>query len=167
MPGLKSMSKFWIWQSSAYGRVFNMRALHSILDISEVLNMPGFWIWLHKVLNMPQYGWIYLNKTWICLNMSEFTIINRFLNMVTVRVNGYLLTDRCMQNPIYYLRWSALEKLCKKLNLKSWEGYEYVSDFKYVRVLNIRKFPLIWQRSEYALGCNYGKVLIVQGFWVC
>ena len=111
MPGLESMSKFWIWQSSAYGRVFNMRALHSILDISEVLNMPGFWIWLHKVLNMPQYGWIYLNKTWICLNMSEFTIINRFLNMITLRVNGYLLTDRRMQNPIYYLRWSALEKL--------------------------------------------------------
>ena len=111
MPGLESMSKFWIWQSSAYGRVFNMRALHSILDISEVLNMPGFWIWLHKVLNMPQYGWIYLNKTWICLNMSEFTIINRFLNMVTLRVNGYLLTDRRMQNPIYYLRWSALGKL--------------------------------------------------------
>ena len=111
MPGLESMSKFWIWQRSAYGRVFNMRALHSILDISDVLNMPGFWIWLHKVLNMPQYGWIYLNKTWICLNMSEFTIINRCLNMITLRVNGYLLTDRRMQNPIYYLRWSALEKL--------------------------------------------------------
>ena len=55
---------FWIcqnmpWQSSEYvlgskyGRVVNIQELH-------------------RVLNVPQYGWIYLNRPWICL--SEFTI---------------------------------------------------------------------------------------------
>ena len=32
--------------------------------------------------------------------------------------------------------------------LNLWNGSEYVPDFKYVRVLNIRRFLLIWQGSE-------------------
>ena len=48
-----------------------------------------------------------------------------------------------------------------------WEGSEYVSDFKYVRVLNIRKFSYIWQGSKYASGCNYGRVPSIPGFRVC
>ena len=36
--------------------------------------------------------------------------------------------------------------------------------FKYITVLNIRKFLLIWQSSEYALGCSYGRVLNIPGF---
>ena len=36
---------------------------------------------LLRVLNMPQYGWKCLNKMWICLNMSEFTITESALNM--------------------------------------------------------------------------------------
>ena len=34
-------------------------------------------------------------------------------------------------------------------------------------VLNIHKFSLIWQGSEYALGCNYLRVLNIPGFRVC
>ena len=44
---------------------------------ARVLNMQE----LHRVLNMPQYSWICLNRTWICLNMCEFAIIDRVLNM--------------------------------------------------------------------------------------
>ena len=51
---------------------------------------------------------------------------------------------------------------CKKVHLK--EGSEYVPGFKYVRVLNIRKFAHTWQGSEYALGCNYRRVLNIPGF---
>ena len=40
-----------------------------------------------------------------------------------------------------------------------------MSGFK--NVLNISKFLLQWQGSEYALGCNYGRVLSNQGFQVC
>ena len=39
--------------------------------------------------------------------------------------------------------------------------------FKYVQVLNIRKFSQIWQGSEYSLGCSYIRVLNIPGFQVC
>ena len=39
--------------------------------------------------------------------------------------------------------------------------------FKHLRVLNICKFSLIWQGSEYASGCNYGGVLNNPGLRVC
>ena len=42
-----------------------------------------------------------------------------------------------------------------------------MSGFKYVRVLNIRKFSPKWQGSEYASECNYGGVLHIPGFRVC
>ena len=42
-----------------------------------------------------------------------------------------------------------------------------MSCFKFVRVLNIRKFSLIWQGSEYASGCNYARFLSIPGFRVC
>ena len=68
-------------KSPKYGRVLNMRALHSVLNIPEyalrVLSTSGFWICkeLHMVLDMPQHGSIYLSRTRICLNMSEFTLM--------------------------------------------------------------------------------------------
>ena len=58
-----------------------------VLNISWVLNMPGFWIWQGseylKVAQGSKYtpSWIYLNRTWVCLNMSGFFIIDRILNM--------------------------------------------------------------------------------------
>ena len=61
------------WQSSGYILVL----ICQDSEYGRVLNMQE----LHRVLNMPQYGWIYLSRTWICLNMSGFTIMNRFLNM--------------------------------------------------------------------------------------
>ena len=54
----------------------------------------------------------------------------------------------------------------KNSNLNLWEGSEYVSAFKYVKILNIYKFFLIRHGSEYAPGCNYGMVLNIPGFWV-
>ena len=39
--------------------------------------------------------------------------------------------------------------------------------FKYVKVLNNRRFSKIYQGSEYALWCNYGRVLNIPGFRVC
>ena len=106
MPQVWNNSKFWIWQSSEYGRVLIMWALHSVLNMPEfaltefsiylgfhicqnseygrVLNMQG----LHRVLHMPQnslithntkYGfWIGREYAWICLN---FLIMDRVLNM--------------------------------------------------------------------------------------
>ena len=61
MPQVLNMPKFWIRQSSEYGRVLNTRALHNVLNMPEympwqsseyilgskyarILNMAGFWI---------------------------------------------------------------------------------------------------------------------------
>ena len=129
MPIL-NMPKFWIWPISGSGRVVNMPAFHSVpnmpeyflydrvLNISRALHMPVFWIQkLHRVLNMPQCGWIYLNWTWICLKTSEFTIINRLLNMfiqyiVTLQLTEYLLRD--IQN------WS-----------KTWDGALWKNNYNF------------------------------------
>ena len=91
--------KFWIWQSSENGRVLNMRALHSILNMPEyavnvscssslylvlniswVLNMPGFWIRQGSEYEGVTHGsnyatlwlniiWIECEYAWICLNV--------------------------------------------------------------------------------------------------
>ena len=67
----------------------------------------------------------------------------------------------------------ASNYFCKKPILNLWEGSEYMSDFEYsepwiVRALNIRKFLLIWRgsESEYASGCNNGRILNIPGFHV-
>ena len=45
------MPKFWLWQSSKYGRVFNMRALLSVLNMPEYA-LIELWIYLALILNM-------------------------------------------------------------------------------------------------------------------
>ena len=109
MPGVLNMLKFWIWQGFQYASVRQRSEYARIcldrvdLRISSeyisgpkyarILNMAGFWLHkLHRVLNMPQYSWICLNRTWICLNMSEFTIIDRVLNMRETILNARSLS---------------------------------------------------------------------------
>ena len=84
-----NMTSLWIWQGSQYvsfTQLFDYAriclAWHSSKCIlgskyASILNMKQ----LHRVLNMPQHGWIHLNWTRICLKKSGFTIINRLLNM--------------------------------------------------------------------------------------
>ena len=91
MSKILNMTKFWIWQGSQNGRVTQFSeypkiCLDSVLDISQVLKMPGFYDYgrvlnKHTIQNIPQYGWICLNRMWICLSMSEFTIIDTVLNI--------------------------------------------------------------------------------------
>ena len=109
MPGVLNMLKFWIWQGfqytsvrqrSEYARIcldrVDLRISSEYISGSKyarILNMAGFWLYkLHRVLNMPQYSWICLNRTWICLNMSEFTIIDRVLNMRETILNARSLS---------------------------------------------------------------------------
>ena len=137
--------RFLICQDSAYGRVLNMQDLYMVLNIS-------------------QYGWIYLNRTWICLNMSEFTIIDRILNMyhtlhsarsLCKLLSTYLEIFRGRE--VYSEPWQRAKTECfgkiiivfkyfskKNSIFNFWESSEYVSGFKYARVLNIYKFSWIW-----------------------
>ena len=45
MPRVLNIPKFWIWQSSEYGSVLNMRASHSVLNIPEYA-LIEFWMHL-------------------------------------------------------------------------------------------------------------------------
>ena len=91
-----NMPIFWIWQSSEYERVLNMKALHCflnktkicferVLNISWVLNMPGFWIWQYseyaRVTHGSKYATTWLNMSAKDASISEFTITDRVLNM--------------------------------------------------------------------------------------
>ena len=64
------------WQSSEYILGFRYARIEDS-EYGRVLNMQE----LHRVLDMSQYGCVRVNRTWICLNMSEFKIIDRVLNM--------------------------------------------------------------------------------------
>ena len=78
-----NLAKFWIWQGSQYASVtqrsdYARICLSRVLNISWVLNMLGFWVsqgseYL-KVIQGSKYA-----RMW--LNMSEFTIVDRVLNI--------------------------------------------------------------------------------------
>ena len=95
---------FWIWH--------NMPCQSSVFVLGSkyrgIFSMAGFWI-CRKTLNIPQNGCICRNKTWICLDMSEFTIIDKILNMYQ-EIHCVRLLYKSMstyweiQNPVNYLR---------------------------------------------------------------
>ena len=145
---------FWIcqnmlWQSSEY--ILNSKYV-------RILNMSEFWLWqvsdasysrfwicynmaeyVSILVNMPEYVWIYDNR-----QDSEYAPYSAWVE-VTLKVNQYLLRDRHIQNPVKtkmerFGKITFVNFFCKKLKLKSWEGSKYVFGFKYVRVVNIRKF---------------------------
>ena len=176
-----NMTKFWIWQGSQYPSVSRRSEYARIClawqsseyitgsECASILNMKQ----LYRVLNMPQYGWICLNWTWICLKMCEFTIINRLLNMYHT-----IHSARSLKN-LMSIYWeifrtsqrSKMERFGKNSILNLWEGSEYVSRSNYGRVLNIPGFwacqvsayARIAKGSEYGWIMSYGRVLNIPG----
>ena len=111
--------------------------------------------------------------------MSEFTIIDRILNMhhtVHIARSLYKLVSTYWEIVVFRTR-SKMEHFgkiiiifnyfCKNSVLGLWDGPEYVWGFKYARALNVREFSLVWQVSEYARRCNYGRFLNIPQFRVC
>ena len=138
------------WQRSKYisgsenGRVLNMQELQ-------------------RVLIMPKYGWICLNRTWTYLNMSAFTIIDRVLNMShtmhSVRSLYKLISTYWEMGVFRTLSRSKIERFGKiiiafnyfrkRLSiLNLWEGPKYMVGFKYIRVLNIPGYSIL-QGTEF------------------
>ena len=76
---------------SNYDKALSMRVLlHSVLSMPEYALIEfwiqfEFWIWQRfeqaRVTQGSKYATIWLNRTWICLNMSEFSIIDTVLNV--------------------------------------------------------------------------------------
>ena len=56
-----NMPNFWIWQSSECGRVVNMRALHSVVNMTEYA-MIDFW----NILGSKYAKIHYIAGFWIC-----------------------------------------------------------------------------------------------------
>ena len=107
MPPVLNMLKFWIWRSSEYWRVLNMRALHS------VLNMAKFWIWegsqYASVTQRSEYGEV--------LNMGGFSICERYTafwicqNMI------------CQSSEHIIMQKQPPEVLCKKGVLRNFAKF--------------------------------------------
>ena len=148
------MPKFWTWQDSQYASLaqrsdYKTIFLDRILSITWVLNVPVFWIWqcfeygrvvnlddLPRVLNVPQYDWICLNRSWICLIMSKFTIIDRVLN-ISHKIHSARSFDKLMSTYWEMSLFRTLLKIvdehfgksfdsfncfCKTIHLKSLRG---------------------------------------------
>ena len=74
--------------------------------------MSGFWIWQGSQYVRNTQGSKYAT---ICLSISEFTMLDSFLNMSYAihsarSLTEYLLRNRRIQNPVRDLRWSAMGK---------------------------------------------------------
>ena len=114
---------------------------------------------LHRALHMPKYGWICLNKTGICLNMSGSIVINMYCTIHSARSLYELLSTywergifrtrqrskiECFQKIIIVLTiftktpswiFERVLNMCRVLNMS--EFWTVVNCCKYDRVLNI------------------------------
>ena len=58
MPMVLYMPKFWIWQCSESGKVLDIQALHSVLNMLEYALLDGVQN-IPRILNMPVFlKWI-------------------------------------------------------------------------------------------------------------
>ena len=82
MLGVLNMPKFWLWQSSEYGRVLNTQGLHSILNMPEWAILEFEYILGSKyasILNMPEWAltefeYILGSKYASILNILEYAL---------------------------------------------------------------------------------------------
>ena len=86
MPRFLNMPKFWIWEDSQCASIaqrseYTRICADRVLNISWVLNMPGFWIWQISEYARVTHGSKYTTMPELDVNMPEFTIINRVLNI--------------------------------------------------------------------------------------
>ena len=175
-----NMAKFWIWQGSQYASV-TQRSEYARICFHRVLNMLGSKYArilnmqvLHRVLIMPHYSWIYLNRTWICLNMFGFTLMDRVLNIYHTihRARSlYKLMSTYWEIGVFRTRQrSKMERFgkisvffnyfCKKLNLKS------LRVLNMCRVLNISKFRIFVILRQYDTVRKMLRDAIMEGFWI-
>ena len=195
MLSILNMLKFWIYNCSEYSRVFNRQALHSVLYMPEY-TLTEFWIhlgfWkcqdseygrvlniqeLHRALNMLQYGWICLNRTWIYLNMSEFTIIDRVLNM-SQTIHSARSLYKLM---ISYWKMSVFRTMSKIKDRALWKNnYSFKLFLQnkpsliFERVLHMYRFHLChsseYSRIEFWISrITQGLSIFINmtGFWKC
>ena len=116
------------------------------------------WIW-HEY----EYIWIYSNKQALNMYHTIHGVRSLYKLMSIYR-------ETAIQNPVkdgtLLKIMIAFNYFWKKFHLKSLRGFSIYVGFKYVRVLNIRKFAQIWQGSAYPSRCNYERLLNIPRLWV-
>ena len=121
-------------------RVLNKYRVLQDSNYRRILNMYG----LHRVLNMPRYGSIYLKRTWICRNMFESMIIDRALNMARfwICLIQYKTGGHSTSSWILFERWAYL-KPCQKS--KTERSGKIMTAFNYfLKTLHLKSFGGIW-----------------------
>ena len=125
---------------------------------------------------MPQYVWICLTRTWVCLNMSEFTTIYRVLNMCRVLyISGFWIIKDCqyarVQNFRGYTGFTLFHKCDTILNMPRgaiMEGFWIFQDSGYgkflhmqalQKVLNVPEFGWIWLHNDWINCSDYAAAI--------
>ena len=103
---------------------------------------------LHKVLNMSQYGWRCLDRMCICLNMSEFTITDRVLNMsgFWMSLIKYIAQGHSQVNEYLIERWTR-KKPCQRSKNERFEKLIILTFFTKHFILNLWE---VFQGSEFS-----------------
>ena len=106
---------------------------------------------------MPQHGWICFNRIWICLNMFEFMILERFVNMYhtihSARLFYKLMSSywemgvfrtlsKILDRALWKNNYSIFSYFCKTLHLKSFRGFWICAGLWICWILNIPVFSV-------------------------
>ena len=163
-------TRVWIYQGSEYARVLNIIGfwIFQGSEYARVLNRPGFWIYqgfeYTGVTQTSDCAWISLDKSWICLIMSEYArMLNTNLTLllpVSLTLEFTIFENGAKKN-LHYFRKTLYRRCLEKLwiCLRSWicQGSEYtralnISEFLVCQVLNM---PGFWIYRSYT------------DFWLC
>ena len=146
---------------------------------------------LRRVLNIPQYGWICLNRMWICLNMSKLAIIKFWVCLIQYSTSArsfYKLMSAYWEKSIFstlskigrYRDWknnysfelfspntpslhhrTLHERVLNMCQVLNISGFWIFQEFQYARVLNLKVYTML------TYFCKYEKVLNIPGMSVC
>ena len=177
------MPKFWIWQGFSICELYTVFWIYQNMlwqsseyilgfKYARIVNMQES----RKVPNMRQYGWLCPKRTWIGLNMSEFKITGRVLNIPYFWISHTINSARSLYS-IYWkigIFWTSPRiygRVLWKNNLSFkifwqkhsilnlWDSFEYVSGFKYTSVPNILQAVTYSGRLEDQYACLGARTL--------
>ena len=124
-------TRVWIYQGSEYARVLNIIGfwIFQGSEYARVLNRPGFWIYqgfeYTGVTQTSDCAWISLDKSWICLIMSEYArMLNTNLTLllpVSLTLEFTIFENGAKKN-LHYFRKTLYRRCLEKLwiCLRSW-----------------------------------------------
>ena len=119
---------------------------------------------LYMVLNMPQYGWICLNRTWMCPNMSGFAKIDMVLSM-SISIHHTRLLHNLVNT--YWETRLAYSKPCQRSKIECF-GKIIIAFNYFFETLHLKFLRRFWICVEFEIcqGSEYSRTVNMQGFWI-